>query len=69
VQERKRSGLGTRWLELHETRAILRVFNQQPAVVPSFPGTGVFLSHAKQHRLVLLLKHQMCRWETALVAN
>jgi hypothetical protein len=68
VQERKRSGLGTRWLELHETRAILGVCNQQSAVLASFPGTGVFLSHAKQHRLVLL-KPQMCRWETALLAN
>ena len=42
-----------------------RCFNQWATVLSSFPGTGVFLSHAKQHHLVLL-NHQMCRWETAL---
>jgi hypothetical protein len=39
--------LDTRWLELHETRAMLSVCKQWTTVLSSFPETGVFLSHAK----------------------
>jgi hypothetical protein len=38
---RRERVLGTRWFELHETRAMLNVCNKRPAVVASFPETGV----------------------------